>query len=1691
MKTWYRLILILSILTVILTTLGQPAQTAAQAPAGPESASPQMRSANFSGAIANNLFDQSGYLLVSANPAFNYNGGGITLETWVKRANTNRIESLIGNGRSANLWLGISAAGKISFSPAGIASLMDGSAVIPVNTWTHIAVVYQSNLARAYYINGVPDKLDTTPANNPGLANGSITQQLEIASDRDNMANVYNFTGQLDEVRIWSISRSASDVMGDMTTMITGAKTGLAGAWELDGSNSDITGINTTVPHGTGITYLTDGALPRSLSIPQVTSTMTLDGVCAPSEYTGSADVGTGDTVISVQHTATDLWICLYNTHTPISTQIYLDPLFTKLNPPQAEHIVLTLPNSAAPGFASIGDGAGGLIAAPGFDSHWDGAATTNSAEFSISSDLLGGWEHQMGLGVAINTSPISSWPSLMNAQRPITWAPVSLLGNSPSRTFNGSVVYHPVSTSATDQVISGMTINLIGYDGSGNEATMTSSQTNSSGQFSLVTTDGYANHRIEAGTPPKGMQFASSIAGTNGTSLDAHTIDFGAVGAGTYSDNIFKLSDATPRAVDTSFGPLFLVVATQPMLSSGALDDFIAYKARLGFTMTTASIESIETTYTTGNRQDRIRAYEQSLYATYSSRFQYALFVGSTDKTMPPAHLWSYSTYMDKTLCADPTQKGFRYSDWYFVDLVSNFDSNKNGCLMDGSWTSAPSAGYIRDTAPWFRRDVAVGRVPFDDAPTVRKVLNNSMDFERQAQSYKTKALLAMSQLAMKGYDANGVPCGAWTINHCATPNTTTNFDMSVLGDKIKKDIFDQLNNYSVKAYYENDSAISGGVPIQGSLTIDPFLIMDDIHSNLYGYVNFDGHGNSAGVYRVHWTSDLNGNGKPNYPAEMGTGDIFTTLLASNIYPKNGQGGIYYLSACNNAAPSNQSNLAHTLLNDGVGVASIAAFNIITVAPWDKLANDGMAQNTDYRVTQAIMTKNLRLGDALWKDLSDEYSSRDTSLSGLGSGIIGMALFGDPTLSYQGNPGAGAAMAPWSMARRESTGQAYFPLPGPQIPNKLWQFQGAPVTPEIGRPAPVVAANGDVIVPSGNGLSVLVNGALYQTIPFDSGYVNYGTPALATDGTVYAADSMGNLYAYTVNSTPPGTHFRSERWKISLGGLTGLTLTNPTISPDGSILIAYKSHYDGFSNIAVIRPDGNRQTTYTMLGTEPQTAISVGADRSIYMATAQPTESKGYVRRFDPYCNNSLLNCNGAAYVDQTALMSSAPLLANTFVYVGDKAGKLFQLDRDLKLVNTYNIGSQITAGPVSGPGGQVLVGTIDGKVISLTSNLALRWTRNFGSGAQITSVPAFSDDGLYLTAGSYLYALNPTSGATLWKRTQTSAGSVAVGYGRQIYLLDATGKVTAYGESWVPPVSNISAVASKLDIRPRNVISWTFDVPALASVTPNALQTATGLMLERSIDGKAWEFVALLPPGTTSYFDNGVTPEAGYQYRIQVIDSSGDTSDYANSESIEVLPLPPTAPVLDSVTPLSSTEIQLSWSAPTNSQVSNYRIDTATDVAGPFTALTTLTQASLSYVDSGLTPGSTHYYRVAAINANNSGAPSSVLGGTTFTQGLSAPTNPAAALQPDSTIHVTWAGRPAGAKAVVEVEVFGSGDYQVLGTVDADSLDYTPGEATVYDFRIRFVQGTQDSPYATTSGVEINQVHNYVLYLPNLFKP
>ena len=196
-------------------------------------------------------------------------------------------------------------------------------------------------------------------------------------------------------------------------------------------------------------------------------------------------------------------------------------------------------------------------------------------------------------------------------------------------------------------------------------------------------------------------------------------------------------------------------------------------------------------------------------------------------------------------------------------------------------------------------------------------------------------------------------------------------------------------------------------------------------------------------------------------------------------------------------------------------------------------------------------------------------------------------------------------------------------------------------------------------------------------------------------------------------------------------------------------------------------------------------------------------------------------------------------------------------------------------------------------------------------------------------------------------------------------------------------PPTSLTATVASSSQIN----LSW-------ASPVNNGGSALTGYQIERSTDsGSTWSTL-VANTGNTSikYSDTGLHPSTIYTYRVSSINSVGTSSPSntatATTSSNTTIPSSPTGLV---ATAISSSQINLSWTAPSNNggaAITGYDIERSTDNGNTWSNLIPNTSSTATtYNDTGLSSSTTYTYRVSAINSVGTSLPSDTSSATTST--------------------------------------------------------------------------------------------------------
>ncbi len=162
-----------------------------------------------------------------------------TFECWLRPYDTTR-SMILHNGiaRQAepstdDLWLGFFSPRTVYIrvgSEIGVVDLPEELTFKPGN-WAHLALAYSIPKRRvAVYVNGEM----VHERNSDFIFEGPGSAYVTIGAQNNTRSQDAFFAGELDEVRFWSVFRSAAEIQSTMHTTVPGLTPGLSGYWDMD-----------------------------------------------------------------------------------------------------------------------------------------------------------------------------------------------------------------------------------------------------------------------------------------------------------------------------------------------------------------------------------------------------------------------------------------------------------------------------------------------------------------------------------------------------------------------------------------------------------------------------------------------------------------------------------------------------------------------------------------------------------------------------------------------------------------------------------------------------------------------------------------------------------------------------------------------------------------------------------------------------------------------------------------------------------------------------------------------------------------------------------------------------------------------------------------------------------------------------------------------------------------------------------------------------------------------------------------------------------------------------------------------------------------------------------------------------------------------------------------------------------------
>ncbi|MBC7348495.1 MAG: SBBP repeat-containing protein [Candidatus Aminicenantes bacterium] len=172
----------------------------------------------------------------------------------------------------------------------------------------------------------------------------------------------------------------------------------------------------------------------------------------------------------------------------------------------------------------------------------------------------------------------------------------------------------------------------------------------------------------------------------------------------------------------------------------------------------------------------------------------------------------------------------------------------------------------------------------------------------------------------------------------------------------------------------------------------------------------------------------------------------------------------------------------------------------------------------------------------------------------------------------------------------------------------------------------------------------------------------------------------------------------------------------------------------------------------------------------------------------------------------------------------------------------------------------------------------------------------------------------------------------------------------------------------------------------------------------------------------------------------------------------------IPPASPANLRQTAVTVNSVSLAWDDRSNNE-DGFKIERKTGASGTWSQIATVGANVTSFQNTGLSEGSSYYYRVRAYNSAGDSAYSNELAVLTLPAG---PTNLAAAAVHERRVNLSWTDNSGGETGFRVERKTGSGSWSALTNLAADVTSYpdiSVVESTTYTYRVFAYNGSGDS--------------------------
>jgi fibronectin type 3 domain-containing protein len=238
-------------------------------------------------------------------------------------------------------------------------------------------------------------------------------------------------------------------------------------------------------------------------------------------------------------------------------------------------------------------------------------------------------------------------------------------------------------------------------------------------------------------------------------------------------------------------------------------------------------------------------------------------------------------------------------------------------------------------------------------------------------------------------------------------------------------------------------------------------------------------------------------------------------------------------------------------------------------------------------------------------------------------------------------------------------------------------------------------------------------------------------------------------------------------------------------------------------------------------------------------------------------------------------------------------------------------------------------------------------------------------------------------------------------------------------------------------------------------------------GYQVNVSSDGVNWGSPVATGNGSTTITTITFASQTARYFRITQTGTSGNYWSIHESYAY-AMPAgsPPPAPTGLTATAVSSSQINLSWTA--SSGATSYNIKRATVSGGPYTTIATGVTAT-GFSDVGLSASTTYYYVVSAVNSGGESANSTQASATTQAGVPAAPTG-LTATAGNNQVALSWTASSGATSYNVKRATVSGGPYTTVASpTTASYTDTTAVNGTTYYYVVSAVNTSGESANST----------------------